>query len=400
VNSLDLVDLNLADPQTFLSYDLHQLWRSLQNNSPVHWNLPRGSESGFWVVTRYKDIIGVYKDNARFTSAKGNVLSTLLQGYDSSSGKMLSISDGQRHRLIRKLILESFTPKALAPILEKVKSRTHRQVAEAVETGYVDFAEVANRVPISIIGELLNVPENDREQLSKWSILALSRAGERDGQLDEVVVRNEILMYFLDLVEERRRDPGDDVISSLASGRVDGEPLSDEEIVLNCYSLTLSDQSVRMSSVGGALALAAHPEQWRAFKNGLVGVETAVDEVLRWTTPSMHFGRRATVDTMIGGQAVAANDIVTLWNAAGNMDADVFAHPVNLDLGRKPNKHLSFGYGPHFCVGASLGQALVGSMLSSLRDLVDTIEICEAPRRLYSNAVLGYTRAPMRLVGR
>jgi cytochrome P450 len=400
MKSVDIADLDLADPQTFLDYDLRELWRSLQTHSPVHWNPSRGSVPGFWAVTRYDDIISVYRDSRRFTSTRGNVLSTLLRGRDSSAGKMLAITDGPRHRAIRKLIVESFTPKALAPLLEKVRVRTYRQIAEAVEEGDVDFAEIANHGPINTIGDLMNVPERDREQLSKWSTLALARASETDGELDEIVVRNEILMYFSDLVGERRRDPGDDVISALANGRVDGEPLSDEEIVLNCYSLTLSDQSVRMSSVGGALALAEYPTQWRALKDGSISVEAATNEILRWTTPSMHFGRRAAADAMIGEQSVAAGDIVTLWNVAGNMDKSAFANPTELDLGRKANRHLTFGYGPHFCLGSFLGEALVGSMLGALRELVETIEISEAPTRLYSNVVLGYTRAPMCLVGR
>ncbi|QUQ67482.1 cytochrome P450 [Kutzneria sp. CA-103260] len=398
--TLEIADLDLTDPKLFHDHDLHEIWRWLHSGPRVLWQPPKCPRAGFWVVAKYADVNAVYQDGLRFTSTKGNVLSTLLRGHDSASGKMLAVVDGERHRAVRRLMVKSFTPRALAPVLDKVKRRAHRVVGKAVEMGEVDFAtEVAYEISINIIGDLMDVPDRDREQLASWNTLALARAEEDDSELDEIVVRNEILMYFSDLVAQRRRAPGDDIISTLVTGTVGGEPLSEEEIVLNCYSLLLSDQSTRMTSVGGALALAQHPAQWRALKEGAAGIDTATDEILRWTTPSMHFGRNVVADAVIGGQPVAINDVVTLWNAAANMDEDAFPNATVFDLGRKPNRHITFGFGPHLCLGAFLGRAHLGAVLSSMRELVTRIEVPVPPTRLYSNAVSGYTSAPMRLVG-
>lgn len=395
----ELSNVNLADPQTFLANDLHKLWQVLRSEAPAYWNSPRSQVPGFWAITRYDDIMRVYLDSVNFTSTGGNVLTTLLRGGDSAAGKMLAVADGRRHREIRNLMLQSFTPRALAPVLEKVRRRTRKLIVQAVEKESVDFAvEIACHLPINTIGDLMNIPDSDRGQLSEWNTLALARDKPGGDDLDELFARNEILMYFADLAQQRRDNPGDDVVSALVHGTIDGKKLSEDEIVLNCYSLILgADQSSRMSSIGGALALAENPDQWRALTDGSVGLQTATEEILRWTTPAMHIGRRALHPTEIAGQAIAANDIVTLWNISANLDEAQFDEPARLDLRRKPNKHIAFGHGAHFCLGSFLGRAHLDAVLGSMRELVESIEVVESPRRLHSNFVFGYTRAPMRL---
>lgn len=396
-----LVDVDLADPQTFLDPDLPELWRRIRTESPVHWNRPAGARPGFWAVTRHADVMAVYKDNTNFTSERGNVLSTLLQGNDSASGKMLAVTDGPRHREIRKLMLRSFSPRVLAPVVEKVRERSRRLITNAIAKGDFDLTtDVADHIPINTIGDLMNVPQADRQMLVDWNTQTLGRFSSEHTEMDEWMARNEILLYFSDLAQERRRSPGEDVISALATGVVDGRPLSEDEIIFNCYSLVLgADESSRMSSIGGILALASYPDQWAALKNGDVDVDTAVEEVLRWTTPAMHFGRRALVDTMIGQQQVAAGDVVTLWNSSANLDEEVFPLPLRFDLARTPNKHVTFGYGPHFCIGAFLGRAHVGAVLGAVRSVVSSIEVLAPPTRLLSNFVFGYTSAPARFTG-
>ncbi len=146
----------------------------------------------------------------------------------------------------------------------------------------------------------------------------------------------------------------------LATGTLEGKPLTMDEIVVNCYSLILGgDETSRLSMTGAVAAFLEHPHQWRALLKGEVEVSTAVEEVLRWTTPAIHFGRSALEDVPVGdrGQEIKAGDIVTLWNTSANMDEEVFADPGRFDLARTPNKHIAFGYGPHFCLGAYLGRA-------------------------------------------
>ena len=392
---------DLADSRTFAESDHQELWARLRATRPVYWNEPRGDMPGFWALSRYDDVLAVYKDNVRFTSEQGNVLSTLLQGGDSASGKMLAVTDGPRHRAIRTLMMKSLSPRVLGRVGASIRHRTEELVASVVGRGSCDFAaDVADHIPINTIGDLMDVPAGDRADLVVWNNQTLSRYSDEHTELDEWLARNEILLYFSELALLRRAAPGDDILSALVTGEVEGAPLSEDEIVFNCYSLIIGgDESSRMSSIGAVLALYEHPKQWRALKDGTVDLDSATEEVLRWTTPAMHFGRRAQENVVLRGELIKKGDVVTLWNSAANFDPDVFASPGTFDLARTPNKHVAFGSGPHFCLGAHLGRAHVRAMLESLRDQVSEIRVTGAPQRLYSNFVNGYTSVPIELVG-
>ncbi|GGR63926.1 cytochrome P450 [Streptomyces aurantiogriseus] len=394
--------LDLTDPQTFLDHDPHHMWRPYRTHHPVFWHPGRDGRPGFWVLSRYEDVMAAYRDNKRFTSEQGNVLATLLNGGDSASRKMLAVTDGPRHREIRNLMMKSFSPRVLEPVVTGVRERTRRLVARAVEQGDVDFVtDVADRIPIHTIGDLMGIPAADREQVVDWNAQTLSRYDADDSELESVLARNEIIHYISGLVAERRRNPGEDVLSTLAHAAVDGEPLSDEEIVLQSYSLILGgDESSRASAAGAVLAFTRHPDQWRRLSGGEVGLETAGEEVLRWTTPTMHFGRRALVDVTVRDRTIKAGEIVTLWNISANFDEHAFADPYAFDLARTPNKHVSFGHGPHFCLGAYLGRVHMKAMLEALRDMVADVELRGEPKRLFSNFGHGHSSMPVRLHAR
>ncbi|MFE9635260.1 cytochrome P450 [Streptomyces sp. NPDC006463] len=396
----DLDAVDLTDPRTFATGDpaeLHELWQRFRTERPVHHHPATSALPGFWALTRYDDVLAVYKDAGRFTSERGNVLSTLLQGGDSAAGKMLAVSDGARHRAIRNLMLKSFSPRALHHVVEQVQGRTRDLLSQVLDRGAFDYAEaMAEHIPMGTICDLMAVPPQDRQPLLEWNKQVLS-ADSSDGTADEAwLARNEILLYFSDLARSRRKNPGDDVISALATGQIEGRPLTEEEIVFNCYSLIIGgDESSRMASIGAVLGFIEHPDQWQAFASGEVSVESATEEVLRWTTPAMHFGRRALVDVEIGGRTIPAGDIVTLWNTSANFDESVFADPLRYDLARTPNKHVTFGFGPHFCLGAFLGREELKALLAALRDMVGAIEPRGEARRVYSNFLYGYSSLPV-----
>ncbi|WAP56768.1 cytochrome P450 [Streptomyces sp. S465] len=397
--AIDLDQLDLTDPQTFLEQELPPMWRRFREQSPVHWHPTEGLMPGFWVLSRYRDVMAVYRDNRTFTSEKGNVLTTLLRGGDSASGKMLAVTDGVRHREIRNLLLKAFAPRVLEPVVEGVRRRTERLVRTAVERGACDFAQdVAEHIPMATIADLLGVPESDRGYLLTLTKQALSAEEAGQSVEESLIARNELLLYFADLAEDRRAEPTEDVVSALATATIDGEPLTEEEIVFNCYSLILGgDETSRLSMICGMRELIEHPVQWKRLRAGDVTVESAVEEVLRWVTPAMHFGRRAVVDTEIGGTRIKAGDIVTMWNTAANYDDAVFAEPDVFDLGRTPNKHVSFGYGPHFCLGAYLGRAEIHAMLTALRTMVTEAELTGPGRPIHSNFLHGYSSLPVSL---
>ncbi|WP_410676180.1 cytochrome P450 [Amycolatopsis sp. cmx-4-68] len=395
-------DIDLTDPQTFLvsGIELVNMWRRFRAESPVHWHeAPGRAVPGFWVLSRHDDVMSVYRDNRRFTSERGNVLTTLLEGGDSAAGKMLAVTDGRRHRELRNILLKAFAPRVLEPLVAGVVERADRLVRHAVESGDCDFArDVAEHIPMATIADLLGVPTADRDYLLSLTKEALSTEEQGQSAEEALVARNELLFYFSDLAEERRADPRDDVVSVLATSTIDGEPLTEQEIILNCYSVIIGgDETSRLSMICGMRELIEHPQQWRRLKSGDVDVDVAVEEVLRWVTPAMHFGRRALEDVEIGGRTVRAGDVVTLWNSSANYDEAVFTDPGTFDLGRTPNRHVSFGYGPHFCPGAFLGRAELSALLIALRTHVAEAVPNGRAKPIHSNFLHGYSSLPVHL---
>jgi cytochrome P450 len=393
---------DLTDPRTFLAPadELVAVWRRFRTESPVHWHEVTGhAVPGFWVLSRYEDVLNVYRDNKRFTSERGNVLTTLLAGGDSAAGRMLAVTDGPRHRDLRNILLKAFAPRVLEPIVAGVRARADRLVRHAVEAGDCDFAQdVAEHIPMATIADLLGVPASDRDYLLSLTKEALSTEVAGRSADEALVARNELLFYFSDLAADRRTDPRDDVVSVLATSTIDGEPLTEEEIILNCYSVIIGgDETSRLSMICAVRELMEHPEQWRRLRAGEVTVDSAVEEVLRWVSPAMHFGRRVVADVEIGGRKLRAGDVVTLWNSSANYDEEVFTEPGTFDLSRTPNKHLSFGYGPHFCPGAFLGRAEIAALLSALRTHVAEAVPTGPAKPIHSNFLHGYSSLPVSL---
>ncbi|MEU9166478.1 cytochrome P450 [Streptomyces sp. NPDC048420] len=395
----ELDTLDLADPRLHAENELSAVWRHLRKHEPVHWNPATDTAPGFWVVTRHADLTSVYRDNSTFTSEGGNVLETLLAGGDSAAGRMLAITDGDRHRELRRVLMSAFTPRALQPVVASVRRTVDRLLREALDKGSCDFAaDVAAGIPLGAICDLLGVPESDRAHVLSLTSSALGSHDADGTAADAWIAKSEILLYFAGLARDRRDSGHADVIALLAGSRVNGVPLDDDEIMLNCYSLILGgDETARLSMIGAALALVDHPDQWRALKRGDVGTDTAVEEMLRWTTPALHSGRTATVDTEIAGHAIRTGDIVTVWNASANFDDRVFEAPEELRLDRTPNKHCTFAYGPHFCLGAYLARAEIGAVLEGLRDQVTHLEQTGPSKPVYSNFLNGLCELPLTL---
>lgn len=395
--ALHVRSLDLTDPATFAENDVHEFWREVRARRPVHWHEPTDRNPGFWVVSRYADIQALFHHSA-LSSARGNVLDVVLRGDDSAGGSMLAVTDGARHRSLRNLMFTAFTPRVLGEVVEKVRQRTDELMSAVVEGGTCDFAaEVAEKIPMNTICDLLSIPAADRAQLLQWNKMALSSDRADSSQLDAIGARNEIVLYFMELAEERRDHPGSDVISMLATAEFEGRRLTVEEMAVNCYSLILGgDETSRLSAICAVLSLIENPDQWHALRAGEVSLDTAVEEIIRWATPGIHLARTAVEDFEVGGQRIRDGDIVTLWNISANNDESVFDQPRRLNLSRTPNRHLSFGHGPHYCLGAFLGRAELRALLSALVDKVARMELRGTPRPLYSNFLTGYESLPVR----
>ncbi|WP_234443227.1 C45 family autoproteolytic acyltransferase/hydolase [Streptomyces cellulosae] len=279
----DLARVNLGDPQTFADYDLSSYWRTLRATRPLYRHPAVGDSPGFWVLSRYDDIVALYRDNVTFTSERGNVLITLLGESDSAAGLMVPVTDGQRHEELRNVLLKAFSPRVLSRIGEQVRRNARSRLAVAVDRGACDFAlDVASKIPMITICDLLGVPSQDQEYMLTFTKSAISSDDQPEYSAAADDARNEILQYFLGMVEERRVAPQNDVVSVLAGGTVDGEFLSEDEIVLNCYSLILGgDATARLTMIDSVHSFGANPDQWAAFKRGDVSVKQATEEALR-----------------------------------------------------------------------------------------------------------------------
>jgi cytochrome P450 len=392
---------NLVDPKTYAEHDMIEVWRRLRSADPVYRHPATAEGPGFWVVSRYDDVSQVLRDDRNFTSEQGNVLTTMLRGGDTGAGRMLAVTDGPHHTELRKLLLKAFAPRALTDVVRRVRLLIRGLLEEAVERGSCDFAkDVASRIPLETICDLLEVPVADRPEVLRLTKSALASDYETPGADVDRIARGEIILYFSDLLAERRKSPGTDPISLMATAEVGGRRLDDEDIILNCYSLIMGgDETSRLSMIGAVRAFAEHPDQWAALRNGAVTVESAGEEILRWTTPTMHFGRAATGDVALRDQLIAAGDLVTLWFTSANRDETVFPDPDQFDLARTPNKHLALGYGRHFCLGAYLGRVEINAMLDGLRIFVQDIEQTGPGREIYSNFLTGMSSLPVTLKG-
>ncbi len=394
---VELETLNLIDPSTYLDHDMGALWRQIRQTDPVFWHRPVDGRPGFWAITRHQDVAAIYRDRKRFSTERGNMLATLLYGGDPAGGRMVSVTDGSRHKDLRTMILKAFSPRALEYVAERIHLFTRRLLDEALEAGSCDFArDIAAKVPINTICDLLGVPGSDREYLLSLNKKAVSSDDADHSDAEARLARNEIVMYFSDLVEQRRGQDGDDVLSVLSNTKVSGEYLSSQDIVLNCYSLLLGgDETSRFSMIGAVHALATDKRQWAHLRSGDADLDLATEEIVRWSTPIMHIGRTVTEDVQVNGRTLKAGDIVTLWNSSANRDEEVFTEPDVLNLGRSPNGHLGFGFGAHFCVGVFLARTEISALLDALRTTVANIEPTGPPKAIYSNVLQGYSRLPV-----
>ncbi|GHF27749.1 cytochrome P450 [Kitasatospora xanthocidica] len=398
-DELDRIDL--ADPVLHATRDLTEVWRHLRDNAPLYRHRDTERGEGFWVVTRREDMETLYKDNTSFTSAHGNMLETLQADSDSAVGQMLTVTDGPDHTALRGILTRPFTPRALTATVEAARNGVRQLILEATKAERCDFGQdVAADIPLAAICDLLGVPQEDRPKLIPMTSGALAATDGSPSAEGTWAARNDLLLYISELARLRTREPGEDVVSVLVEQSVGDRRLTREEVIFNCYSIIIGGlETTRLAMVGGAHALAHHPEQWEALRSGAVSVDAAVEEILRWTTPTLHSGRRATADMLLHGEFIEAGDIVTMWNGSANRDDRVFDAPDEFRLDR-PNagKHLTFAHGPHYCMGAYLAKAELAGMLEGLKEHVSEIRPAGEPTRVYSNFLSGYATMPVTLV--
>lgn len=395
----------VLDPDVFVDGAPVEALDRLRRHAPVHpVDLP--DRPRLWLVTRHSDVVLASRDPDTFSSRQG---STFLDLPVPAGSAMLPSLDPPRHTQVRSLISSGFTPRRVAALEDRLRA-VAVAVVDAVVDAAADGAEVdavtalSAEMSLQALAEVMGVPVADRHQLFAWSG-AIGSLGVEDPDYAPtpdalVTAATQMYAYCGNLLAERRsQPPRDDVLSALLDAEVEGERLSDAQ--LNELFLLLAvagNETTRNTLSHGLLALTEHPRQWELLRRDRAAVPGAVEEMLRWASPVLHFRRTVQRDVELGGRLVRRGEWVVLHYLAANRDPDVFAHPGEFDVRRHPNPHVCFGGGgPHFCLGAQLARLEMRVLLEELLDRAPGFRSTGAPTRLRSAFFHGIKRLPARI---
>jgi cytochrome P450 len=386
----------LLDPATYAG-DLHGALRELRNDAPVAWN----ATSGFWAIAAHADVAAASSDPTRFCSKQGILVEEIGTTYETAPTMMHT--DPPEHTRYRKLVRPGFTQTVVRDLEGLVRERTGRLLDDlavgSADGDPVDVVEqLAVPLPIQLIATLLGLPPGDEQRLFRWSEAAIP--GATDWPEDERMAQlTEMTIELLTLAAARRDDPRDDVVSMLAAYEEDGERLSNDELGMFLIQLLVAGNETTRHSISGTFAaFADHPDQLERLAADRSLVPSAVEEVLRWTTPVTSFLRTAVGDTELSGVAIVAGDPVLLLYASANRDEAEFGPTAGtFDVGRTPNHHLALGFGPHFCLGAALARLELTAVIDGILDRWDHVELAGPVERSGSSVISGIRHAPVRL---
>lgn len=396
--NIDLTNLDL-----FESGEVETIFAELRQEAPVYWN-PSATGEGFWVLTRYKEVASAWKQSAIFSSEHGNML-RLREYKDPAAGKMMVVTDPPRHTKLRTLLNHGFTPQSVALMEPQIHSFVCELLDQLVPNQSFDFvADVASKLPVCVTCHLMGIPRTDWKfiaSLSTSSFAAEDHEFWKGASLEQTlaIANTEILYYFIDLIARRRRHPEQDLVSILAGLKVNGNKLNNEEIALNCFSFLLGgNETTQYVLAAGLQALTQWTDEVSRLREDFSLMPTAVEEILRWSSPNFHVLRIATRDVSICGKNIRSGDRVTLWSASANRDDKVFSNPYKFDIGRLPNQHVTFGIGNHYCIGANIARLELKAFLLEMLKRDYRFEVVGEPVRLRSNFLSGFKHLYVRLL--
>jgi len=406
---VQLSDIDLTDMDRFQAAFPHEWFTFLRREAPVWFHPPtatEGNERGFWVVTKYEDVIAVSRDWQTFSSEKspesetGGIMLPDI-GPESGVGTMMLMMDPPQHTRYRKIVSSAFTPRVIKLFEEQVRRRSREIVDRVIERGQCDFVtDIAAELPLQAIAEILGVPQEDRGKLFDWSN---KMVGSSDPEYlvspDEAMnVSVEMFTYANELGQEKRIAPTGDIVTAIVNAEVDGEQLSEMEFDMFFMLLSVAgNETTRNAITHGMMAFLEYPEQWKRLCAQPELFDTAAEEIVRWASPVIYFRRSVTHDTELRGQQLTAGDKITVWYPSANRDDDIFDNPFEFDIGRDPNPHIGFGgRGPHFCLGANLARLEIKAIFDELTRRVPDIAAVDSPARLRSNFIHGIKHLPVK----
>jgi len=401
----------LADPTAYADDTrLHAALTHLRANNPVAW-VDNRPYRPFWAITKHADITAVERANNLFLSEPRPLLSTAVaddfakEQLDAGTGlRTLIHMDDPHHRKVRAIGADWFRPKAMRDLKVHVDELAKRYVDRMRDIGpECDFVtEIAVNFPLYVIMSLLGLPEED---FPRMHMLTQEMFGGDDEEYnkrgqspeEQLQILLDFFAYFSNLTASRREHPTEDLASAIANGRIDGEPLSDVDTASYYVIVASAGHDTTKDAIsGGLLALIENPSELERLRQDMGLMPTAVEEMIRWTTPVKEFMRTAAEDTTVRGVHIAKGESVYLAYVSGNRDEEVFDEPFRFDVGRDPNKHVAFGYGVHFCLGAALARMEMTSLYSELIPRLESIELAGKPELSATTFVGGLKHLPIR----
>lgn len=392
-----LKDIDFTDLDNFADGFPHDLFAIHRREAPVYWHEPTEHTpdgEGFWSVATHPETLAVLRDADTYSSVTGGARpygGTLLQDLPIA-GQVLNMMDDPRHAHIRRLVSSGLTPRMIRRVEDDLRARA-RALLDAVEPGVAfDFlVDVAAELPMQMICILLGVPESERHWLFQAIEPTFDFGDSRRGEVGTISVEeagSRMFAYGTELIAAKRAQPTDDMLSVVANATAD--PLSDLELYM-FFSLLFSAgaETTRNGVAGGLLALAQNPDQYRRLQDGPELLPTAIEEMIRWTSPSPSKRRTATRDTELGGQPIKAGQKVLVWEGSANRDPTVFENPDTFDVGRKRNPHLGFGQGVHYCLGANLARLELRVLYEELLSRFDEVRVVKPVEWARSNRHTG-----------
>ena len=401
---MDLSEVDIIDPSRWAAGIPHSEFEMLRAVAPVFWHEMPGHR-GFYAVTKYEDVVAISRNPKLFSSARGG---TNLEDYeeeDLSQIQLLMVNmDPPLHGKYRKLISKGFTPKMTRRMAPRV-SQTVADILDKVSgMARCDFVrEVAAELPLVVIADLMGIPQEDRALVYDWSnrLIGFDDPEFQTSLEDARVAAFEIWMYANDLAESRRGTPGTDLTRVLMNAMVDGEELTEMEFDAFFLMLAVAgNETTRNAISGGLLALLENPDQLALLRENVDDealMNSAVEEIIRWVTPVVHFRRTVTEDTVLRGVSLKENDKVAIFYTSANRDEEVFENASQFDITRSHNPHIAFGVGAHFCLGASLARLEIRILLEQLVKRLPEIRLDGPVRRLRSNFINGIKELPVSL---
>ena len=391
--------IDLGDLDTFAHGVPHEWFAWLRENDPVHFQAePKGR--GYWCITKHADVVKASKDFRHFSS-EPNTFGT-KDPPDPGIDLMMINMDPPRHTRLRSIVSQGFHPRIIAYLEGAIRDIVTDVLDRVGPKGECDFVtDIAAALPMAVICELAGVPPEDHHKIFTWTNTMIARGEdpEYSPSLEHAGrAFMEIQKYAAALAEERRRKPGDDLVSAIVSAEIDGEKLSDfEHAMFFVMMMAAGNETTRNLVSGGMLALIQHPEQRQRLLENPELFPKAVEEMLRWVTPVHHFIRTIREDVEIRGTTIKAGEKIAVWYPSANRDPEVFREPNTFDISRDPNPHVTFGGGgPHFCLGFSLAQLEIKVLFEEVLARLPDMELNGPVERMRSNFINGIRHMPVK----